>query len=406
MFTFPGATGEGRVITMPPPLDAESSAARLVCFGFDGFEMNSHCERMLDRGCGAVIIFARNIQSPKQVARLCASMKRRAHPRKLLIMVDQEGGRVARFGAPYFTSIPSARRVGESRDPVSAASEIGDIIGGECRAVNVDMTLAPVVDVNTNPHNEVIGDRAFGSRSKDVGQIASAFIRGCQAKGVAACAKHWPGHGDSNEDSHDVLPTVRHSYERLRNIEIPPFQDAIAAGVASVLVAHLCVPGMENFRVNNSEKGAGERDGETNKNIPLASCSKAVVGALRDQLGFNGVAMSDDMEMGALVNLPGGIGQAAVAGLHAGLDLFLVCHSEGKQNQVITALGDGIKNDCELKKKAMATETRLQVLCSNFVDGAEAAERNVRAFDSDNNGVLGGREQQRRVEEAIGVSRL
>ena len=198
---------------------------------------------------------------------------------------------MARFGAPYFTSIPSARRVGESRDPVSAASEIGDVIGGECRAVNVDMTLAPVVDVNTNPHNEVIGDRAFGSRSKDVGQIASAFIRGCQAKGVAACAKHWPGHGDSNEDSHDVLPTVRHSYERLRNIEIPPFQDAIAAGVASVLVAHLCVPGMENFRVNNSEKGAGERDGETNKNIPLASCSKAVVGALRDQLGFNGVAL-------------------------------------------------------------------------------------------------------------------
>ena len=146
---------------MLPPDDARTLAARLVCFGFDGLEVNAHCARMLDLGCGAVILFARNVESPAQVARLCAEMKRRVSPRKLLVMVDQEGGRVARFKEPHFTAIPSAETVGNAADAANAARVVGDVVGKECRAVNVDMTLAPVVDVNTNPQNVVIGNRAF-----------------------------------------------------------------------------------------------------------------------------------------------------------------------------------------------------------------------------------------------------
>ena len=230
---------------MPPPDDARALAARLVCFGFDGLEVNAHCARMLDLGCGAVILFARNVESPAQVARLCAEMKRRVSPRKLLVMVDQEGGRVARFREPHFTTIPSAETVGNAADATRAARVVGDVVGKECRAVNVDMTLAPVVDVNTNPRNVVIGNRAFGSDSEAVGATASAFIRACQSRGVAACAKHWPGHGDTEDDTHAATAVTRHSLARLRAVEIPPFVDAVKAGVASVLVAHVRVPGME-----------------------------------------------------------------------------------------------------------------------------------------------------------------
>ena len=394
---------------MPPFADIYATAARLVCFGFDGLAMNSHCERMIDSGCGAVIIFSRNISSPHQVATLCASMKRRAHPRKLLVMVDQEGGRVARFSENnHFTQIPSAQDVGNALDPVVASQTTGDVIGKELRAVNVDMTLAPVVDVNTNPLNIVIGDRSFGSDTNKVGEVASAFIRALQKKGVAACAKHWPGHGDSAGDSHDSLPTIAHTYERLRAVEIPPFLDAIAAGVASILVAHLVVPGMEHGAGDTAAntKGGDEKNGPT---LPPASCSRSVVGALRNRFGFRNVIMSDDMEMGALLSLPGGVGRCAVDGLLAGVDLCLVCHSEEPQREVIAALAGAIAKDERARKNAAAAHARLDDLCKRFVDGAETAEAKAEAFSLsrvDAEAIVGKSSDQERVERAVGVSRL
>jgi beta-N-acetylhexosaminidase len=381
---------------MLPLDDARTLAARLVCFGFDGLEVNAHCARMLDLGCGAVILFARNVESPAQVARLCAEMKRRVSPRKLLVMVDQEGGRVARFKEPHFTAIPSAETVGNAADAANAARVVGDVVGKECRAVNVDMTLAPVVDVNTNPQNVVIGNRAFGTTPEVVGVTASAFVRACQSRGVAACAKHWPGHGDTTDDTHAATAITKHGLKRLRVVEIPPFVDAVKAGVASVLVAHVQVPGMEKMY---------------SPSPPPASTSAAVVGYLRERVGFGGVVMSDDMEMDALANLPGGIGQCAVDGLNATIDLFLACHTEQTQLEIIGALRSAIENDATGLTRCYATnaEERLRVLADAFVDGADAAEANAyklecSVLEGTTREVVGNPEDARRVRDACGTS--
>ena len=381
---------------MLPPDDARTLAARLVCFGFDGLEVNAHCARMLDLGCGAVILFARNVESPAQVARLCAEMKRRVSPRKLLVMVDQEGGRVARFREPHFTTIPSAETVGNAADAARAASVVGDVVGKECRAVNVDMTLAPVVDVNTNPQNVVIGNRAFGTTPNAVGVTASAFVRACQSRGVAACAKHWPGHGDTTDDTHAATAITKHGLKRLRVVEIPPFVDAVKAGVASVLVAHVQVPGMEKMY---------------SPSPPPASTSAAVVGYLRERVGFGGVVMSDDMEMDALANLPGGIGQCAVDGLNATIDLFLACHTEQTQLEIIGALRSAIENDATGLTRCYATNAieRLRVLADAFVDSADAAEASAyklerSVLEGTTREVVGNPEDARRVRDACGTS--
>lgn len=163
-------------------------------------------------GAGGVILFSRNFQDPQQVAELSANLKREAGSRPLLVMVDQEGGRVQRLGGP-FTPVPPARTVGSAAD-VQAAEMSGRILGKELRAVNVDFDLAPVMDVDTNPLNPVIGDRSFGTSAEVVSEMGYAVIRGLQQEGVAACAKHFPGHGDTEQDSHLSLPVVHHPLAR------------------------------------------------------------------------------------------------------------------------------------------------------------------------------------------------
>ena len=203
------------------------------------------------------------------------------------------------------------------------------------------MDLALVVDVNTNPANTVIGDRAFGTDPRAAGAAAAAFITALQARGVAACAKHWPGHGDTVEDSLRRAPSLAHDIRRLRDVEMRPFRDAIAANVASVLVAHLLVPAMEP---------SGARP------VP-ASASAAVVGALRRDEGFDRLVMTDDMEMGAMRAY--GLGDAAVRGLAAGVDMFLVCHSEPAQMEVLDALTAALAEGKISRVAAeAATETR------------------------------------------------
>ena len=198
------------------------------------------------------------------------------------------------------------------------------------------MDLAPVVDVNTNPRNRVIGDRSYGTTPDDVSAMGAAFITAIQREGVAACAKHWPGHGDTVEDSHEELPTLKHDMERLRSVEMRPFEAAIAADVASVLVAHLLVPAMEVVAKEKKKEEKEEAVEEEEEEVVPASCSRAVVGYLRRELGYDGLVMTDDMEMGALKAY--GAGRAAVRGCEAGVDVFLMCHTRELQTEIVDAL--------------------------------------------------------------------
>ena len=322
-----------------------------MAFGFGGGggeEPPGGALALARAGAGGFVLFGRNAEGPEQVARLCGALKAAA-PGPLLAMVDQEGGRVARLPPPGYSSLPSARELGAGPQPERAAGAAGALIGQELRRSNIDVDLAPVVDVDTNPTNPVIGDRSFGPEPDGVGRCGAAFVRGLQANGVAACAKHFPGHGDTDLDSHFDFPVLRHGVGRLKAVELPPFMDAVGAGVAAVLVAHVAVPALEP-------------DGA----LRPASSSAAAVRYLREELGFQGVLMTDDLEMGAVEQAHGGAAAAAVAGLRAGLDMFLVCHSEKKQWETIDALEEAVESGAISRERLMEAHARVTELMRRF----------------------------------------
>src|SRR5437870_13393941 len=178
--------------------DCSGLAAKMVGIGFVGAELTSEARALIRRGVGNVILFSRNVESPPQLAELTYQTKSAAGDQPLMMSVDQEGGRVLRMREPW-TAVPSMRQVGRAGDE-KLAEQIGRVLARELRAVNFDMNLAPVLDVDTNPGNPVISSRSFGGLSELVTRLGVAVIRGLQDNGVAACAKHFPGHGDTNKD--------------------------------------------------------------------------------------------------------------------------------------------------------------------------------------------------------------
>ena len=240
-------------------------------------------EAMQRVGIGGVILFARNVQSPQQVAAITRELQTAAlnsgHP-GLFLAIDQEGGRVMRLRARHgFTELPPMRALG-ARGDEGLARQAGALLGRELRAVGIDLDYAPVVDVDTNPANPVIGDRSFSSDPGVVGRLGAALALGLQSAGVAACAKHFPGHGDTSQDSHTHLPRLPHALERLRRVELPPFAALARAGVASVMTAHVV------FEALDAERPA--------------TLSAPVLRLLRDEVGFDGCCVSDDLEMKAV----------------------------------------------------------------------------------------------------------
>ncbi len=296
---------------MTTPLDTE--VAGLLCVGFHGTTPSPEVLELVRRGVHGVVLFARNVVDAEQVAALSAELKRAAG-RPLLVAIDQEGGRVARLRAPEgFTELPPMRALGELGD-AALAREVGALIGRELRAVGVDQDYAPVVDVDTNPANPVIGDRSLSRDPEVVGRLGAALAQGLQSAGVAACAKHFPGHGDTSQDSHKDLPRLPHALERLKRVELAPFRALARAGVAAVMTAHVVFEALDRTRP--------------------ATLSPAVMRLLREQVGFDGCAVSDDLEMSAVAeHFP--LEEAAPGAVAAGVDALLVCHTAEVQHRAI-----------------------------------------------------------------------
>ncbi|MEZ5290342.1 MAG: beta-N-acetylhexosaminidase [Vicinamibacterales bacterium] len=251
---------------------------------------------------GGVTMFARNVESPEQVLDLSVAIEALGRDAPAWVAVDQEGGRVARLRTP-FTVWPPMATLGRSDVP-ALADRFARALGRELHAVGITLDFAPVLDLGTNPANTVIGDRALSADAARAGALGATIVRALQAEGIAACGKHFPGHGDTQADSHAELPLVEHAPDRLRAVEFEPFRQAIAAGVAGVMTAHVLVPAIDE-----------ERPG---------TLSSAVVGLLRGELGFEGMVMSDDLEMGALA-ARWSPAEAAVEALRAGCDGALIC---------------------------------------------------------------------------------
>jgi beta-N-acetylhexosaminidase len=252
---------------------------------------------------GGVILFARNIEAPEQVAELSHDVQSLASGTPLWVSVDQEGGRVARLRAP-FTEWPPMAALGRAGD-VTLASRFAAALAAELRAVGITLDYAPVLDIHTNPKNQVIGDRALAEDAAMVGKLGAAIVRGLQEHGVAACGKHFPGHGDTSVDSHFELPLVEHAPDRIRRVEAVPFREAIAAGVAFIMTAHVLVPSLDEDR-------------------PATLSRRIVYDLLRDELGFEGGILSDDLEMKAIAATYS-VPDAAVQAIAAGCDGLLIC---------------------------------------------------------------------------------
>lgn len=303
-----------RVESLVAGMTLEQKVGQTMVIGFDGPAYDPGVRRMIERNhVGGVIFFARNIESPAQVARIANEMQASAQTAGgigLFVATDQEGGRVARLTAGKgFTEFPGAMAIGASaRDLAGAAANarrVAAAMAAEMRAIGINTDFAPDLDVNNNPRNPVIGVRSFSSDPARVAALGVGFIGGLQAGGVLAFGKHFPGHGDTGTDSHLNLPVVGHARPRLEAVEFVPFRAAISADVAGIMTAHVAFPAIEP------------------SGLPGTLSPKALTGLLRRELHFDGLVVTDSLEMGALAQSGHPAPQAAAEALKAGADLLL-----------------------------------------------------------------------------------
>jgi beta-N-acetylhexosaminidase len=340
------------------PADLIALAGRTLIVGFDGTEAPPELVARVRAGrVGGVIVFGRNIRSPEQLAALCQTLRASAPPgRPLLVSVDQEGGRVQRVRGPA-TEWPPMAAVGRCGQ-IRLTYRLGQALGAELRALGFTLDFAPVLDVHTNPANPVIGDRAFGADPQTVIDHGLALMRGLLDVGIAPCAKHYPGHGDTAQDSHLDLPVVTHDEDRLRAVELAPFAAAAAAGVPLIMTAHVLYPALD-------------------PDWP-ATLSPRILGLLRTDYGFGGVVVSDDLEMKAVADRYG-IEELAPRSLRAGCDAFLICRSVDLQERALGALVRAGEQDSAVADRLREAAARVDALAARFGAGPYAPPADLRA---------------------------
>lgn len=228
---------------------------------------------------GGVILFSRNLVNAEQIAKLTNELQTLAVDIPLLIAIDQEGGRVSRLPSD-FTIFPPAATVAQSGS-TELAYQAAAVTAKELRSVGINMNMAPVLDIHTNPDNPIIGNRAFGTEPEQVCRMGAATIAGLHDHRVLACGKHFPGHGGTSTDSHLELPTVHATHQRLEDIELQPFRYAIDHGLQAMMTAHVHYPALD-------------------PTYPATLSSAILSGLLRQDFGFSGVILSDDLEMRAI----------------------------------------------------------------------------------------------------------
>jgi len=329
---------------MASPL--RKKVGQLFMLGFSGTSVSSGLRELLaDYHPGGVILFARNLEHPAQIARLTNALQQCSPDSPLLISIDQEGGRVSRLPEDFTVFPPCAvlGACGSSELAYAAAA----VTAAELRAVGINMNLAPVLDVQTNADNPVIGDRAFSSTATTVCELGLATIAGLQDNKVIACGKHFPGHGDTAADSHKELPTVSASVERLRERELRPFAHAIENGLATIMTAHVLYPSLDTQRP--------------------ATLSRAILtDLLRDELRFEGVTLTDDLEMRAILDHHG-IEEASVQAVQAGVDLVLICKDHGRQVAAMEAVYAAVKDRTISQSRLEASVCRIAQLKERFL---------------------------------------
>lgn len=358
----------------------EEQIGQLFMVGFQGTTPSPEILNMISRyHVGGVILFSRNVQDTQQVLELTSSLQEAAraagHRYPLLIAIDQENGAVQRLGSSA-TQFPGNMALGAIGSE-QIAHDIAYATGRELRALGLNMNLAPVVDVNNNPANPVIGVRSFGEDPRQVADLAAAAVRGYQEAGIIATLKHFPGHGDTSTDSHLSLPTLPFTLERLEQVELVPFRSSIEAGADCVMSAHIAFPAI-----------TGRAD------IPATLSPPIIQGLLREQLGFGGVVISDCLEMQAVADTVG-IARGSILALQAGIDLVLISHLYPRQQSGLEAalqavqagelpyatVRQAVERVLQLKSQRLSWEDLLTGAVPSWVGGPQHRRLSEHAYD-------------------------
>jgi beta-N-acetylhexosaminidase len=303
----------------------DEKIGQLMIVGFNGTVMDEKVKDMIEKNhIGGLILFKENIANVEQTTQLLNTLKKTNNPNPipLFLSVDEEGGKVHRL-SHEFLKMPSAKKIGDINDE-KVSLEYGKILGMRIKSLGFNMDFAPVLDINSNPKNLVIGNRAFGSTVDVVVNNGLQVMRGINSESIVSIIKHFPGHGDTATDSHINIPVVNKELKELESLELVPFTKGIAKGVDGIMVGHILFPKIDSDKP--------------------ATLSKAIINdILRERLSYNGVVISDDMTMGAIMKNYS-IEDAAVEFLKAGGDIVLVCHGYEDQLKVIDKIKEKVEN--------------------------------------------------------------
>ncbi|WML38177.1 beta-N-acetylhexosaminidase [Neobacillus sp. OS1-2] len=305
-------------------MSLEDKIGQMILAGISGTTMDTNTKKLLSQyHVGGIIFYKNNLETPAQTVQLINQLKKgNSSNLPLFLGTDQEGGRVTRLPGGL-VNFPPNTQIGKVNNP-QFSYKVGTLLGQEVNEFGLNLDFAPVLDINSNPNNPVIGDRSFGDNPEVVSELGIQTMKGIQSQNIISTVKHFPGHGDTSVDSHLELPIVNKSLEELKKLELIPFERAIDHGADVVMVAHILLPQLD----------------QTNP----ASMSKAVMtDLLRKQLGFTGVTITDDMTMGAITE-HFDIGKAAVESVKAGSDIILVGHDYNNVVKIVSSLKTAVQN--------------------------------------------------------------
>lgn len=327
-------------------MSLEEKIGQMIIGGVDGTSADPQTERMIrEQHVGGVIFFKNNLADPASVISFVNQLKEwnSGNAAPILLSVDQEGGRVSRF--PGWEPIPPALTIGDTGNP-DLATELGVVLGEGVQQMGMNMNFAPVLDINSNPGNPVIGDRSFGADVEQVTGMGIEVMKQIAETGVIPVVKHFPGHGDTDTDSHLDLPVIHKTENELDELELKPFEEAIREGADVVMVAHILFPALD-------------------AELPSSLSKEIITGQLRGKLGFEGVVITDDMTMGAIANQYG-MGEAAVLSIEAGTDLLLVAHQYENIDNVINTVKQSVQDGTLTEERIEESVRRILELKAKY----------------------------------------
>lgn len=330
--TFSEEPPKDEILETISNMSLDEKIGQLVVSGFYGTTLDENILKLIKEDkISGVILFNRNVKDSSTLLSLNNSLKESNKNNKLplFISVDEEGGLVTRMPKDI-KRLPTNKYIG-SLNNKDLSYKVGKIIGEQLSYFGFNMNFAPVLDINSNPNNPVIGDRSFGNNKDTVATLGTSTMKGIQSKNIISVVKHFPGHGDTSVDSHVNLPVVNYDINRLNSFEFVPFKTAIQNGADAVMVGHILLPKIDS-------------------KYPSSMSYEIVTNILRKDLGFNGLVVSDDMTMGAITKNYS-IEEASIKSINAGVDLLLVCQKYENTENVLKALKEAVLNGTISKER-------------------------------------------------------